>query len=123
MVEQLQHHLGQVARVARERLGLTQAELAEKLHLVPEVYGSIERGTLIPSILTVWRLSLALGVSSDVLLGVLPFQGEATLDSAFPEGSPSPELRRIVHRLRTWPPERLRVLDKMLSVLGSVFRA
>ncbi|MFL5355112.1 multiprotein-bridging factor 1 family protein [Archangium sp.] len=123
MDEQLQQHLGQVARVARERLGLTQVELAEKLHLVPEVYGRIERGMLIPSILTVWRLSLALGVSSDVLLGVLPFQGEATLGSAFPEGSPSPELRRIVHRLRTWPPERLRVLDKMLSVLGSVFRA
>jgi transcriptional regulator with XRE-family HTH domain len=123
MDEQLQQHLGQVARVARERLGLTQAELAEKLHLVPEVYGRIERGSLIPSILTVWRLSIALGVSSDVLLGVLPFQGEATLGSAFPEGSPSQELRRIVHRLRTWPPERLRVLDKMLSVLGSVFRA
>lgn len=123
MSEKLQHHLGKVSRVARERLGLTQAELAEKLDLVPEVYGSIERGRLIPSSQTVLRLSRVLGISTDVLLGVLPFQGEATLDSALPEENPSPELRRIVHRLRPWPPERLRVLDKVLSVFGSPFRA
>jgi transcriptional regulator with XRE-family HTH domain len=123
MVEELHRHLGEVARVTRERLGLTQAELAEKVNLLPEVYGRIERGTLIPSIQTVWRLSLVLGISSDVLLGVVPFRGEATLDSAFPEESPSPELRRIVHQLRTWPPERLRVLDKVLSALGSAERA
>jgi transcriptional regulator with XRE-family HTH domain len=123
MPVELQYPVGEVARVARERLGLTQAELAEKLNLIPEVYGRIERGTLIPSIQTVLRLSLVLGISSDLLLGVLPFRGEATLDSAFPEGSPSPELRRIVHQLRTWPPERLKVLDKVLSVLGSAFGA
>lgn len=123
MVEKLQPSLGEVARVARERLSLTQAEVAEKLHLQPELYGRIERGGLIPSVQTVWRLSLVLGVSTDVLLGVLPFRGEATLDSAFPEGSPSPELRRIVHQLRTWSPKQLRVLGKTLSVLGSVVRA
>jgi transcriptional regulator with XRE-family HTH domain len=123
MVEELHRHLGEVARVAREHLGLTEAEVAEKVSLLPEVYGRIERGTLIPSIHTVWRLSLVLGISSDVLLGVLPFQGEATLDSALPEGGPSPELRRIVHQLLTWPPERLKVLDKVLSVLGSTLGA
>jgi transcriptional regulator with XRE-family HTH domain len=109
MDEKLQHLLGDSARAARLRLGLTQAEVAEKVGLGPGVYGRVERGTMMPSVPTLRRMCVALGIASDALLSL-----EA--DTPPPEAGEPPELSRIVHLLRGWPPERLALLRKLLEV-------
>ncbi|MGZ3458592.1 MAG: helix-turn-helix domain-containing protein [Archangium sp.] len=121
MDEELQRSLGEVARAARERLGLTQAQVAKKVGLVPGVYGRIERGDMTPSVPSLRRICLVLGISSDALLGVSPSRVAATVDEAPPEENLSPELRRVVHQLRTWSPKQLKVLSKVLTVLASSF--
>ncbi len=118
MDEELQCLLGEVARAARERLGLTQAEVAHKVGLVPDVYGRIERGTLVPSVPSLRRLCLVLGISSDALLGGSPCQGAATVDGAPWTERPSSEFERVAHQLRTWSPRRLRILSKVLKVVS-----
>jgi transcriptional regulator with XRE-family HTH domain len=117
MDEELQRSLGEVARAARERLGLTQAQVAHKVGLVPGVYGRIERGDMMPSVPSLRRICLVLGISSDALLGVNPSQVATTVDEASSEENLSPELKRIVHQLRTWSPKRLKVLSKVLKVI------
>ncbi|WP_395856674.1 helix-turn-helix domain-containing protein [Cystobacter fuscus] len=121
MDEDLQRSLGEVARAARERLGLTQAQVAQKVELVPGVYGRIERGDMMPSVPSLRRLCLVLGISSDALLDLKPTQVAAKVDESPSEESLSPELRRIVHQLRTWPSKRLKALSKVLTVLASAF--
>jgi len=119
MDEELQRTLGEVAREARERLGLTQAQAAKKVGLVPGVYGRIERGDMMPSVPSLRRICLVLGISSDALLKLSPSQVAAKVDEAPPEETLSPELRRIIHQLRTWSPMRLKVLSKVLTVIAT----
>jgi transcriptional regulator with XRE-family HTH domain len=119
MDEKLQRTLGEVAREARERLGLTQAQVARKVGLVTGVYGRIERGDMMPSVPSLRRICLVLGISSDALLGVSPSQVAATMNEAPSEESLSPEMRRVFHQLRTWSPKRLRMLSKMLKVVAT----
>lgn len=52
----------------RERLGLTQAQLAEKVGASPSYIGHLERGDREPSLLTLEELSLALNVQPGELL-------------------------------------------------------
>jgi transcriptional regulator with XRE-family HTH domain len=119
MDEELQRTLGEMARAARENLGLIQAQVARQVGLVPGVYGRIERGDMMPSVPSMRRLCLALGISSDALLNLKPTQVAATVDAAPSEESLSPELRRVVHQLRTWSPKRLKVLSKVLTVIAT----
>jgi transcriptional regulator with XRE-family HTH domain len=60
--------LGEKIRAAREHKGLTQEQLAEICQLSTAHIGHIERGTRIPSLDTVYRVSTSLGVSFDYLL-------------------------------------------------------
>lgn len=119
MDEDIQRSLGEVARAARERLGLTQAQVAHKVGLAPGVYGRIERGDMMPSVPSLRRISFVLGISSDALLGVSPGRVETAVDDASPGENLSPELRRIVHQLRSWPAQKLKVLSRILTVLAS----
>src|ERR1041384_4487491 len=114
MDEELQRSLGDVARAGRGRLGLTQTHAATKAGTRSRGYGRSERGDIMPSVPSLRRISIVLGISSDALLGVSPYQVAATVDGAHPEWNLSPELRRILHQLRTWPSRRLKVLSKVL---------
>lgn len=69
MREQLAATLGDAARAARERLGLTQAEVAGLMELSPVVYNRLERGRMLPSVPTLVRLCEILRVSPAELLG------------------------------------------------------
>ena len=71
MDEKLQRILGDAARAALLRLGLTQAEVAKKVRLKSGVYGRIERGAMTPSVPTLRRICETLGISSDVLLSLV----------------------------------------------------
>jgi transcriptional regulator with XRE-family HTH domain len=70
MDERLQRLLGEAARAARLRLGLTQAEVAKKVRLKSGVYGKVERGMMTPSVPTLRRICETLSISSDVLLSL-----------------------------------------------------
>jgi transcriptional regulator with XRE-family HTH domain len=115
----IQPALGEVAREARERLGLTQTQVANKVGLVPGVYGRIERGDMMPSVPTLHRICLVLGISSDALLGLDPSRVVARVDESPPEENLPPELRRVLHQLRAWPTKRLKVLSRVLTLIAS----
>jgi transcriptional regulator with XRE-family HTH domain len=116
MDEKLQRILGEAARAARLRLGLTQEEVAKQVGLAQSVYGRIERGAMMPSVPTLRKLCLTLGISSEALLSLGGQEGAAP--AAVPHGE-HPELSRIVHLLHGWPPERLALLRKLLDVADS----
>ena len=115
MDEKLQRTLGDVARAARLRLGLTQAEVAKKVRLKSGVYGRVERGMMTPSVPTLRRMCETLGISSDVLLSLGAQAREATAPVPQPGAGEHPELSRIIHVLKGWPPERLALLRKLLE--------
>jgi transcriptional regulator with XRE-family HTH domain len=121
MDTKLQRTLGEIARESRERLGLTQAQVAQKVDLVPGVYGRIERGDMTPSVPSLRRICLVLGISSDALLSLSPSQVASSVDESPPLEKLSPELQRVVHQLRTWSPKRLKTLSKILAVIAATF--
>ena len=68
MKEDIYAIIGKRTRQEREKLGLTQEELADKAGIHPSFFGQIERGTKKASIVTLQRIADALGVSADILL-------------------------------------------------------
>jgi len=68
MKEDIYTIIGKRTRQEREKLGLTQEELADKVEIHPSFLGQIERGTKKASIITLQRIADALGVSADILL-------------------------------------------------------
>jgi len=115
MDEKQRHALGDAARAARLRLGLTQAEVAKKVRLKSGVYGRVERGAMVPSVPTLRRICETLGISSDVLLSLGTRAHEATAPAPPPAAGEHPELSRIIHILQGWTPERLALLRKLLE--------
>lgn len=61
--------LGERVAAARKRLGITQSELARRAELTPAAVWQIEHGDRQPTAETLRKLSEALKVSSDWLLG------------------------------------------------------
>jgi transcriptional regulator with XRE-family HTH domain len=119
MDEKLQCLLGEAAKAARLRLGLTQAQVAVKVGLRPGVYGRVERGHMMPSVPTLRRLCGTLGVSSDELLSLAtPETMQAAGASAGAASAPQ-ELSRIIYLLRGWPSDRLMLLRKLLETASS----
>ena len=121
MDEKLQRLLGEAARAARLRLGLTQAEVARQVRLKPGVYGRIERGKMTPSVPSLRRICTVLGLSSDLLLSLAPREEKGSAARRASEPSEHPELSRIIHLLRGWPPERLVLARKLLETANSHF--
>ncbi len=67
--------MGQRIRAARKSLGMTQAEMSEKISVSASFYGHIERGSRVASLETTVKLCTCLKISADYLLGL-------SLDSA-----------------------------------------
>nr|BDT32074.1 helix-turn-helix domain-containing protein [Myxococcus sp. MH1] len=61
--------IGTNARAARQRLFLTQADVAKRVGLATAVYSRLERGQMLPSVRTLYGLATVLCTSSDALLG------------------------------------------------------
>lgn len=62
--------LGFALRRARERVGLTPAEIAGLVHVSPADYERFEHGEELPRLQTFCLLSVVLGTSMDELLGL-----------------------------------------------------
>jgi transcriptional regulator with XRE-family HTH domain len=114
MDEQLGIMVGKAAREARARLGLTQAEVAAMVDMHPMVYSRVERGKMVPSGTTLRRLSMALRVSTDELLG-LSRPDKQTRQGAQKE---PPLLRRLVTLARELDEDQLEALVTMARALS-----
>jgi transcriptional regulator with XRE-family HTH domain len=84
-------------RTAREASGRSQADLADRVGLSVEAYGRLERGRVLPRASTLVRLSRALNLAVDQLLGLGP-------------GAEDVGPRAALGRLCEAPPEDLRFL-------------
>jgi transcriptional regulator with XRE-family HTH domain len=117
MDDKLALALGAAARAARLRVGLTQAEAAEKVGLAPGVYGRIERGGMMPSVPTLRRLSIVLKIPSDTLLSLSHTEVTAWVDSLPAKEERSPDLRKLSRTLRNLSPSQLKVLNVIATAL------
>ena len=61
--------IGDFIRARRTELSLTQADLAERLHVSPQSVSHWERGETLPDVATLPDLACILGCSVDLLLG------------------------------------------------------
>ncbi|MCG8418158.1 MAG: helix-turn-helix domain-containing protein [Proteobacteria bacterium] len=119
MNRELAKSIGGAARTARKALQLTQEDAAERINVSVEFYARIERGTSLPSIATFARIVSALGVSADTLLGREPAPAPAVPASSWmiPPPSDSPEIRRLLRRLRKARASTLRLVSMLTKEL------
>jgi transcriptional regulator with XRE-family HTH domain len=116
MDKKLAKIIGQAARTARERAQLTQADVADKVDLVTEVYGRIERGGMVPSVPSLVRICRALRVSADELLGLAGPGGTPRFD--LPEDQDErPEIRPVIRIMRDLPAEQLKLLRQVAQAM------
>ncbi|QRK05261.1 helix-turn-helix domain-containing protein [Archangium violaceum] len=113
----LARHLGRVAREARQKAGLTQAEAAERIGLATEVYGRLERGNMLPSLPTLLRLCRALAVDANPLLGFSASQPPEWLTLEAPAEDEPPAMRRLLRTVRQLKPRQLTALSSAASAM------
>ena len=106
--------IGKSVRTARAALGLSQADVAEKLGLSLEFIGRIERGVALPSVPTLVSLATALGVSGDALLG-LGAERAIRAHRNSPHTEQSRTRRLIERRLSRAPESTLRLVNLLLA--------
>jgi transcriptional regulator with XRE-family HTH domain len=119
MEQKLAAIIGASVRAARQRLDLTQADVAERVGIATEVYGRLERGHMLPSVKTLRRLCLVLNCSSDVLLGVASVEKPVAVAEDPVEYGERPEVRRVLRTLRRLEPAQLRLISQ---VAGAIHR-
>ncbi|AEI64192.1 helix-turn-helix transcriptional regulator [Corallococcus macrosporus] len=111
--------MGEAARGARLRAGLTQADVAERVGIAAEVYGRMERGKMMPSVPTLFRLCLALRLSADVGLGLAT---AASVGAALWEGDSGhrdqlPEMRKVLRSLRRMSRSQLNLMNQVAAAI------
>ncbi|NMO22790.1 helix-turn-helix transcriptional regulator [Pyxidicoccus fallax] len=126
MNEELAITVGAAARAARVRLGLTQADVAERVGIAMEVYSRMERGKVLPSVTTLRRLCQVLRIGADTLLGLEVEGLDAPLEEGVAEPAPGedpPRLRRLVRALRALDPPQLKAVSQVVhGALGLLRR-
>ncbi|TQF10742.1 helix-turn-helix transcriptional regulator [Myxococcus llanfairpwllgwyngyllgogerychwyrndrobwllllantysiliogogogochensis] len=85
--------IGDTLRTARLRVGLNQSEVAKVISISRNAYSRLERGLMLPSIVTLYRLCTALNATPNELLG---FHTAMPPDVA---AAAKDALRRRVHKL------------------------
>jgi transcriptional regulator with XRE-family HTH domain len=118
--EQLAPTIASAARQARNRAGLTQAEVAQGAGVATEVYGRMERGLLLPSVPTLLRLCLTLQSTPDALMGFspLPSPQHAFETTPVPPGlEDNPDTRRLLRHLAHLNRARIQLLVKVATGL------
>ncbi|HSP80404.1 MAG TPA: helix-turn-helix domain-containing protein [Myxococcaceae bacterium] len=115
----LQKTIGAVARAARERIGLNQSQVARLAGISPQVYGRIERGLMLPAVPTLRKICTALGISADALLDLKSSEVSRSVKEP-PPSELTPEARQLVHLVRGLPPEKVKALLRVVSVVRSV---
>jgi transcriptional regulator with XRE-family HTH domain len=117
MDKKLAKIIGEAARAARQRAQLTQADVAEMVDLVTEVYGRIERGGMVPSVPTLVRICRALRISADELLGLAGPNGTLLLDEPPGEQNERPELRPVIRVMRELQTPQIKLMGRLAAAL------
>jgi transcriptional regulator with XRE-family HTH domain len=105
------------------RAGLTQADVAERVGIATEVYGRLERGRMLPSVPTLWRLCLVLCTSSDEFLGLVQAQTNASeprppfVGDDSSEADERPEMRRLMRSLRKLSRPELKLMNLVAGAI------
>ena len=116
--QKLSKALGDLARAARQKAGLTQADVAERIGVATEVYGRLERGLLMPSVPTLRRICVALHLSADALLSLGSSQPSVWEEAPPPvEHEEPPAMRRLLRNVRKLNPIQIRALSLVASTL------
>lgn len=115
--QKLAKMVGDSAREARLKAGLTQADVAERIAVATEVYGRLERGLLMPSVPTLRRLCMALKLTADALLGLDSPHAPAWAELAPPPAREEPQLRRLMRHVRKLNALQLRALSLVAATL------
>ncbi|GFN23248.1 helix-turn-helix domain-containing protein [Thermanaeromonas sp. C210] len=102
--------LGSKLRRLREKMGLTQKELADQVGISHSLIGQIETDRILPSLTTLHRLSEALGVSSCYFL----MEDEVPLPSSLQRSA----VQELVNLLRSWGDEEIRGLIQFVRIIN-----
>lgn len=105
--------IGSAVRSQRNKLGLTQADVAERVGIATEVYGRLERGHMLPSVRTLRKLCLVLNCSSDVLMGLTANSPDVVAQ----QESDDSAINRIAKRMRELDPKHISLVGQMVSAL------
>jgi len=114
--------IGQGARLARARAGLTQAEVAEAIGTAVDIYGRIERGVMLPSVPTLMRMCLALASGPHELMGFTPSIARSQEETPWASSVPphlfeTPETRRLLRFLVRLDRPRIRLVLRLIAFL------
>lgn len=115
---ELSIQIGKAARAARLKLKLTQEDIAERVGLTSEVYGRLERGEMLPSTPTLTKICVALGLSADLLVGLV--ERESTQTQPAPDEELTPEIRRLLRLVRTMDPQQLAIFKGTATGLAKL---
>jgi transcriptional regulator with XRE-family HTH domain len=118
--KELAKTIGRRAREARASLGLTQAEVAERVPLAAEVYGRLERGGMLPSVPTLMRLAAVLSVEPSVLVGGMEAPSVVRDGAEAARGLPSRSIRHVVELMAALPDEDQKRVRSMVSAAVSM---
>jgi DNA-binding XRE family transcriptional regulator len=113
----LASHLAAVVREARKKASMTQADVAERIGVVTEVFGRLERGHLLPSVPTFRKLCRVLRLDANAMLGLDGEKVPLWLEAPEPETDELPELRRLLRALRRMDAAQLAVVSSTASAL------
>lgn len=124
MASAMAEMFGRNLRAQRERIGLTQAEVAREVGLAVEAYGRLERGYALPRAQTLVALAGLLETSTDALLGLTNGKHASLLDEvgAAKDGyraAAQPELRRLITRLGKMKPAEIRLFARLAGLVAS----
>jgi transcriptional regulator with XRE-family HTH domain len=117
MDKRLSKTIGEAARNARLRAQLTQADVAEMVDLVTEVYGRVERGGMVPSVPTLLKLCHALKISADELLGLAGPDGTPQFNERPGEQGERAEVRAALRSLRQLETSQVKLLGRLALAL------
>jgi transcriptional regulator with XRE-family HTH domain len=111
--------LGRALRAARMRAGLTQADLAASIGKAPEVYGRLERGKMLPSVPTLFRLCVALRSGPHELMGFAPVGTlpDAARREVPPDLADTPEMRRLLRLMGYLQGLQLKLILRLVVAL------
>ena len=113
--KELAKAIGRRARAARTALGLTQAEVAERVPLAAEVYGRLERGGMLPSVPTLMRLASVLSVEPSALVGASDTPSMIRDAAGSDRDLPSRSIRHVVELMAALPDEDQKRVRSMVS--------
>ncbi|RKH07759.1 helix-turn-helix domain-containing protein [Corallococcus praedator] len=111
--------LGAAARTVRVRMGLTQADVADRIGMASEVYGRLERGHMLPSVQNLRRLCVVLNIPPHNMLGLgEEFAAPAPKEKVRARGDEEPpEMRRLLRNLRRLTPVQLKLMNLVASAM------